>query len=41
MRVHVIATGGTIASTADGGEAGAAPELSGDDLVDAVPDLPD
>jgi L-asparaginase len=41
MRVHVIATGGTIASTADGGEAGAAPELSGDDLVDAVSDLPD
>jgi L-asparaginase len=39
MRVHVIATGGTIASTEDGDEAGAAPSLSGDDLVEAVPDL--
>jgi len=39
MRVHVIATGGTIASTADGAEAGAAPELSGADLVEAVPQL--
>lgn len=39
MRAHVIATGGTIASTEDGDEAGAAPSLSGDDLVEAVPDL--
>ena len=39
MRVHVIATGGTIASTADGAETGPAPALSGDDLVEAVPDL--
>ncbi|PSQ44279.1 L-asparaginase [Halobacteriales archaeon SW_5_68_122] len=39
MRVHVIATGGTIASTADGAEMGAAPALSGDDLVEAVPNL--
>jgi L-asparaginase len=36
-RVHVIATGGTIASTPD--EDGAAPSLSGEDLLDAVPDL--
>ena len=39
MRVHVIATGGTIASTADGAETGAAPALSGDDLVEAAPGL--
>lgn len=39
MRVHVIATGGTIASTANGSESGAAPELSGADLVEAVPTL--
>jgi len=39
MSVHVIATGGTIASTADGSETGAAPELSGADLVEAIPDL--
>lgn len=37
MDVHVIATGGTIASTADGDDRGAAPELSGDQLVNAVP----
>lgn len=37
MRVHVIATGGTIASTA--GKDGAAPSLSGADLVEAVPEL--
>ena len=36
-RVHVVATGGTIASTAD--EDGATPSLSGEDLVDAVPEL--
>jgi L-asparaginase len=36
-RVHVIATGGTIASTP--GEDGAAPSLDGEDLLDAVPDL--
>lgn len=36
-RVHAIATGGTIASTA--GAEGAAPSLSGDDLVEAVPGL--
>ena len=39
MHVHVIATGGTIASTADGSDSGAAPALSGDDLVEAVPEL--
>lgn len=39
MHVHVIATGGTIASTADGSETGAAPALSGEDLLAAVPDL--
>lgn len=39
MRVHVIATGGTIASTADGDESGAAPELTGDELVQTVPEL--
>jgi len=36
-RVHVISTGGTIASTA--GEGGAAPSLSGDELLEAVPGL--
>ncbi|USZ68418.1 asparaginase [Halorussus salilacus] len=36
-RVHVIATGGTIASTPD--EDGAAPSLSGEDLLESVPDL--
>jgi L-asparaginase len=36
-RVHVVATGGTIASTP--GEDGAAPSLDPDDLLDAVPDL--
>lgn len=36
-RVHVVATGGTIASTP--GEDGAAPSLSGEDLLAAVPDL--
>lgn len=41
MRVHVIATGGTIASTAEGAETGAGPALSGDELVEAVPDLDD
>ena len=39
MDVHVIATGGTIASTADGDETGAAPALSGADLLEAVPAL--
>ena len=39
MDVHVIATGGTIASTADGDDRGAAPELSGEELVEAVPGL--
>ena len=39
MDVHVIATGGTIASTADGDETGAAPALSGADLLEAVPGL--
>ncbi|MFB6136476.1 MAG: asparaginase [Halobacteriaceae archaeon] len=34
-RVHVLSTGGTIAST--GGDSGAAPSKSGADLVDAVP----
>ena len=36
-RIRVLATGGTIASTA--GEAGATPSLTGDDLVDAVGDI--
>lgn len=36
-RVHVVATGGTIASTAD--PDGAAPSVSVDALLDAVPDL--
>ncbi|MFC4450097.1 asparaginase [Halorussus aquaticus] len=35
--VHVVATGGTIASTPD--EDGAAPSLDGEDLLDSVPDL--
>lgn len=39
MHVHVVATGGTIASTAEGSETGAAPALSGADLVEAVPEL--
>ena len=39
MNVHVIATGGTIASTADGDDRGAAPALSGEELVEAVPDI--
>jgi L-asparaginase len=39
MRVHVIATGGTIASTTDGSDSGAAPTLSGEDLLEAVPGL--
>jgi L-asparaginase len=38
MHVHVIATGGTIASTADG-STGAAPALSGSDLLETVPEL--
>ena len=38
MPIVVVSTGGTIASTADeGGDA--TPSLSGDDLVDAVPEL--
>lgn len=36
-RVHIIATGGTVASTA--GEAGATPTMSGDAIVEAVPQL--
>ena len=36
-RVHVIATGGTIASTP--GEDGAAPSLDGEALIESVPDL--
>ena len=36
-RVHVVATGGTIASTPD--EEGAAPSLDGSDLLESVPDL--
>lgn len=39
MDVHVIATGGTIASTTDTETPGATPDLSGDDLIEAVPDL--
>lgn len=38
MTVVVVSTGGTIASTEDSG-ADAAPELTGDDLVSAVPEL--
>ncbi|PRZ33562.1 L-asparaginase [Antricoccus suffuscus] len=36
-RVHVIALGGTIASTASGADTGVTPGISGDDLVRAVP----
>lgn len=36
-RVHVLSTGGTIASTA--GEAGATPSLSGEELLQAAPDI--
>ncbi|WP_158056950.1 asparaginase [Halorussus halophilus] len=36
-RVHVVATGGTIASTP--GENGAAPSISGEDLLNSVPAL--
>lgn len=39
MDVHVIATGGTIASTADGGDRGATPELTGAELLAAAPGL--
>ncbi len=39
MHVHVVATGGTIASTAEGSDTGAAPALSGEALLDAVPGL--
>lgn len=39
MDVHVIATGGTIASTADGSDRGATPELTGAELLDAAPGL--
>ena len=39
MDIHVIATGGTIASTAAGASAGAAPELSGAELLDSVPEV--
>jgi len=39
MHVHVVATGGTIASTTAGSDPGAAPTLSGRDLLDAVPGL--
>lgn len=38
-RVHIIATGGTIASTAD--DDGATPALSGESLVEAIPDIDD
>ncbi|ELZ12235.1 asparaginase/glutaminase [Halovivax asiaticus JCM 14624] len=39
MNVTVLATGGTIASTADEGETGANPTKRGRELVDAVPPL--
>ncbi len=39
MTVVVISTGGTIASTSDDGDDGAAPDLTGSELVDAVPEL--
>jgi L-asparaginase/Glu-tRNA(Gln) amidotransferase subunit D len=38
-RVVVLATGGTIASTYDKGKGGLASALSGEQLVDAVPEL--
>jgi L-asparaginase len=41
MHVHVIATGGTIASTAAGSSTGAAPVLSGADLLETLPELAD
>ena len=41
-RVRIVSTGGTIASTAADGEAsGKTPTLSGDDLLEAVPELDD
>ncbi|MFC4540930.1 asparaginase [Halosolutus amylolyticus] len=39
--VRVVSTGGTIASTSGGGERGKTPSESGDDLVEAVPELAD
>lgn len=39
-RVRVLSTGGTIASTGDDG-AGKTPSVSGDDLVEAVPEIGD
>ena len=38
MGIAIVSTGGTIASTADDGD-GAAPEMTSDDLVSAVPEL--
>jgi L-asparaginase len=38
-RVHVLSTGGTIASTAGDDEEGAAPELTGEELVAAAPGI--
>lgn len=40
-RVHVLSTGGTIASTAGEDEGGAAPELTGEELVAEVPEIDD
>jgi len=39
MSIVVISTGGTIASTPDEDAEGASPELTGDDLVAAVPEI--
>ncbi|WP_247729648.1 asparaginase [Halovivax limisalsi] len=41
MNVTVLATGGTIASTADGDGAGASPTKRGRELIEAVPPLSD
>lgn len=40
-RVRILSTGGTIASTSGGDDEGKSPSKSGDDLVEAVPELAD
>ncbi|WP_247003605.1 asparaginase [Halosolutus gelatinilyticus] len=40
-QVRIVSTGGTIASTADGESEGKTPSVTGEDLVDAVPELAD
>ncbi|RQG99487.1 asparaginase [Natrarchaeobius oligotrophus] len=41
MTVVIVSTGGTIASTEDDGEDGAAPELTAENLIASVPELGD